>query len=70
MEKNWQKYSFPKPQQHASLCGRNFGPAPSGAMTFAVNREGGDSDMTSNKTKHPLPHPAGRARKQGFQIRQ
>jgi hypothetical protein len=38
-------------------------------MTFSVNREGGDSDMTSNKTEHPLPHPAGRASKQGFQIR-
>jgi hypothetical protein len=52
-------------QQHASLYGRNFGPAPSSAMTFSVNREGGDSDMTSNKTKHPLPHPSRRARKRG-----
>ncbi len=34
-------------------------------MTFSVNREGGDSDMTSNKTKHPLPHPSRRARKRG-----
>jgi hypothetical protein len=34
-------------------------------MTFSVDREGGDTDMTSNKTKHPLPHPSRRARKWG-----
>ena len=52
-------------QQRTSLHGRIFGPAPSSAMAFSVDREGGDTDMTHANTMHPLPHPSRRARKRG-----
>ncbi len=36
------------------------------STTIWLSLSTGDSDMTCTKTMHPLPHPAGRGRKQGF----